>query len=92
MSVEPDGPPADNAVAAGSTDSDGGVMVEFAEEEYLYGLGVLRLRVTRVTRLRLDPGWVLVDGIRIDHRGDPRERRAVMITAAAMRRHGLERI
>jgi hypothetical protein len=46
MSVEPDGPPADNAVAAGSTDSDGGVMVEFAEEEYLYGLGVLRLRVT----------------------------------------------
>ena len=90
MDLEPDSASADSAAAAEVESADPGVVAEFAEGEYLHGTGVLRLRVTRVTRLRSDPGWVLVDGVRIDHSGDPHERRAVMVTVAAMRRHGLD--
>lgn len=80
MSTNPAGPTVDGAVVA-----------EFAEDEYLHGVGLLRLRITRVTRVGLDPGWALVDGVHIDHRGDAHDRRAVMVTIAALRRYGLPR-
>jgi hypothetical protein len=92
MNVDPDSPTADGGVAAEVGSADGGVVAEFAEEDYLYGIGILRLRLTRVTRLRSDPGWALVDGIHIDHRGDSHERRAVMVILAALRRYGLGRL
>jgi hypothetical protein len=80
VSTDPDSPVVDD-----------GIVAEFAAEEYLYGIGVLRVRIIRVTLVRSNPQWALVDGIHIDHRGDAHERRAVMVTIAALRRYGLAR-
>jgi hypothetical protein len=46
MSTDPDSPVVDD-----------GIVAEFADEEYLYGFGLLRLRISRVTLLRSDPEW-----------------------------------
>lgn len=89
MSAGPDRPKPDGGSSAER--AEGGFIAEFAEDEYLYGIGILRLRIIRVTLLRSDPGWALVDGIHIDHRGDPHERRNVLVTVAALRRYSLGR-
>lgn len=71
-----------------STDANAGTpatVITFTEDEYLYGLGTLRLRVERVTVLRSEPGWALVGGVRIDHLDVAHERRDICVPLATLR-------
>ena len=61
-------------------------MHEFAESDYCYGIGPLRLRVTRVGWDRPIPHegdtWLEVQGVVIDPAGHEGEVRQVLIRAA----------
>jgi hypothetical protein len=65
-------------------------ILTLAEEEYRYGLGTLRLRVERITLLRSEPGWALVGGVRIDHRGTACEHRDVCVSVHTLRQHRVD--
>lgn len=69
--------------------TDGPPTLTLAEDEYLYGLGPLRLRVEKITIMRSYPGWALVGGVRIDHRGVTREHRDVCVSITTLREHHL---
>lgn len=68
------------------TTRDPATIVTLAEDEYLYGLGPLRIRVHEVSPTRPEPGWAIVAGVRIDHLGRDREPREVLVRLDALRR------
>jgi hypothetical protein len=61
-----------------------GTVVTIAEEDYKYGIGQLRLRVERATLMRSEPGWALVSGTRVDHRGIDAGRSEVLVRVDAL--------
>jgi hypothetical protein len=64
-----------------------GATVMLAEPDYMYGTGVLRLLIARATALRSEPGWALLEGLRVDHQGIARERREVVARVGAIERY-----
>jgi hypothetical protein len=62
-----------------------GTVITLDENDYMYGRGKLRLRVGHVTALRSEPGWALVAGVQIDHRGKDRQYRDVVVRIRALR-------
>src|SRR4051794_21479949 len=61
-----------------------GAEVVLDENDYMYGLGALRLRVARVTAMRSEPGWALVAGTRIDYRDVECGQREVVVRLTAL--------
>ncbi len=54
------------------------------EDDYMYGIGPLRLRVAAVAPSRVEPGWALVSGVPLDFRGVEREPREVLVRMKAL--------
>jgi hypothetical protein len=69
-----------------------GDVIEVAEEHYLYGTGVLRMRVTAV---RSDPvrhpglEWIRLRGVEIRWDGSDGPEREVLVRLKALRKGGL---
>jgi len=61
-----------------------GKVVIVDENDYMYGMGPLRLRLERITLLRSEPGWALVAGLMVDFRGDHHQSREVMVRIGAL--------
>jgi hypothetical protein len=62
-----------------------GRTIEFAERDYRFGVGSLRLRVERVDateRVQYDgEDWVMVEGVEIGANGSERGHRRVLVRA-----------
>ncbi|GAA0916248.1 hypothetical protein [Virgisporangium aurantiacum] len=59
----------------------------FAEPDYMYGAGNLRLRVERVSTRRFihdNDTWVMVEGVEIGWDGAPRDLRQVAVRASEL--------
>jgi hypothetical protein len=68
-----------------------GETITIKEVDYCYGLGALRLRVSRVgavVPMTGDPIWVEIEGIELDRHGTEREARRVLVRLAALAPQG----
>jgi hypothetical protein len=54
-----------------------GQIIELAESDYAYGIGSLRLRVRQAAPMPDHPGWLSVEGVRIDNDGHDRETHSI---------------
>ena len=66
-------------------------MIEIAEEHYLYGTGVLRMRVTAVrSDLVRHPGlqWIRLLGVELRWDGSEGSEREVLVRVGALRPQG----
>jgi hypothetical protein len=61
-----------------------GRVVALDENDYMYGIGLLRLRLWRVTPMRSEPGWALVVGSVVDFRGVEHAEREVVVRLGAL--------
>src|SRR5215471_11734978 len=66
-----------------------GEVLDLAEEDYCYGRGRLRLRVTKVVDVqRFDDGmWVNLVGMRVFDSGTEGEERFALVRLSAIQRH-----
>ena len=61
-----------------------GRVVVIEENDYIYGVGPLRLCLWRVTPLRSEPGWALVAGSVVDAHGVESTEREVVARLGAL--------
>lgn len=61
-----------------------GTVVVIDDNDYMYGVGTLRLRLRRITLLRSEPGWALVAGVAVDFRGTEHDARDVTVRVRAL--------
>lgn len=67
------------------TDRITGRALDIDENDYLYGVGTLRLRIDVMTGMRSQPGWVLVTGT--VESGAETDSCTVVVRLSALRRH-----
>lgn len=61
-----------------------GELLSVAEDEYLYGVGAVRLRVSQLPERQKIQGWVEVTGHEIGFEGERRDERTLFIREEAL--------